>query len=326
MTTKKLLINTAVIPQNSTIIVGFSGGPDSLCLLHQLMQVQEEYNLKLIAAHLDHGWRETSADDVEHCKHLCREWGIPFVAGHARDFEESVKKTGSKEDVGRRMRRSFFKQVALDHQAQAIALGHHHNDQIENFFIRLVRGTTLTGLAGMQEQQGLYIRPLLNATKDDILRYLQDNHLHYLIDPSNSNEEFLRNRIRAHLVPALSRCDTRAMDNVMRSFEHIKAAETFLQNLTQQTFTQLLIKDTPPTIDLKTFATLDKFLQYRILQYWITSYAPSFTLTESFLDEVMRFLASPRGGKHQLGSGWHMIKKQRQAYIETACLLTSPVA
>lgn len=326
MDAKKLLINTAVIPKDSTIIVGFSGGPDSLCLLHQLKLLKDEYNLKLIAAHLDHGWREHSADDVQHCKHLCREWDIPFIAGHARDFEENVKKTGSKEDVGRRMRRSFFKQVAHEHNAQAIALGHHHNDQIENFFIRMVRGTTLTGLAGMQEQQGLYIRPLLNATKEDILQYLADNHLHYLIDPSNSNEEFLRNRIRAHLVPALARCDTRAMDNVMRTFEHIKAAETFLQNLTQQMFTQLLVKETPPTVDLKKFSSLDRFLQYRILQYWITSYAPSFTLTEAFLDEVMRFLESPRGGTHQLGTGWHMIKKQHQAFIETACSLTSSAA
>lgn len=319
MDAKKLLINTTVVPKDSTIIVGFSGGPDSLCLLHQLVQLKDEFNLNLIAAHLDHGWRETSADDVQHCKHLCREWSIPFVEGHARDFEEAVKKTGSKEDVGRRMRRSFFKKVAQDHNAQAIAVGHHRNDQIENFFIRMIRGTTLTGLAGMQEQQGLYIRPLLDATKEDIVQYLQDQHLPYLIDPSNSNEEFLRNRIRAHLIPALARCDTRALDNVMRTFEHVKAAETFLQQLTQQTFANLLVQETPATIDLKKFAALDRFLQYRILQYWITSYAPSFTLTEAFLDEVMRFLESPRGGTHQLGTGWHMVKKQQQAYIQTAC-------
>jgi hypothetical protein len=111
----------------------------------------------------------------------------------------------------------------------------------------------------------------------------------------------------------------------MRTFEQVKIAETFLQKLTQETFTQLLTNQLPLTIDLKKFMLLDQFLQYRILQYWIVSCAPSFTLTESFLDEVMRFLQSPRGGSHQLGTGWHMIKKQHQAYIETACAV-QPVA
>ncbi len=318
---KKILINTDVIPKDSTIIVGFSGGPDSLCLLHQLNTVKDELNLKLIAAHLNHGWRDDAAHDVLYCHNVCNEWGIDFEQGHAQDLEQLVKKTGSKEDIGRRMRRMFYKQVAEKHGAQAIALGHHQNDQIENFFIRMIRGTTLTGLAGMQEQQGIYIRPLLDVTKEEIVAYLNEYHLAYLVDPSNSNEEFLRNRIRAHVVPALSRCDTRAMHNVMRSFEHVKNAETFLQKLTLETFKALLVKELPATIDLKKFDALDRFLQYRILQHWITSFAPSFTLTESFLDEIMRFLESPRGGSHQLGTGWYMIKKQGHAHIQTTCII-----
>ncbi len=319
MENKPFLLNPQAIPQNSTVIVGFSGGPDSLCLLHQLSLLRKERNLTVIAAHLDHGWREDSAHDADYCQNLCREWDIPFERGHARDFEDLVKKTGSKEDVGRRMRRMFYKQLAEKHNAKAIMLGHHQNDQLENFFIRMIRGTTLTGLAGMHEQQGLYVRPLLEVTKEEILDYLTKNNLPYLIDPSNSNEEFLRNRIRAHVVPAFTRCDTRAMQNVMRTFEQVKIAEVFLQKLTQETFKQLLVAQVPLTIDIKKLMALDPFLQYRILQHWIVSCAPSFTLTEAFLDEVMRFIASPRGGSHQLGTGWHMIKKQGHAYIETTC-------
>lgn len=321
MENKTFLINTQVIPKDSTIIVGFSGGPDSLCLLHQLSLLRESHTIKVVAAHLDHGWREDSDHDAHYCENLCNKWDIPFELGHARDFETLVKKTGSKEDIGRRMRRMFYKQVAEKHNAKLVALGHHQNDQVENFFIRMIRGTTLTGLAGMQEQQGLYVRPLLDATKEEILQYLTEKNLPYLTDPSNSNEEFLRNRIRAHLVPALSRCDTRAMQNVMRTFDQVKAAETFLQKLTHETFKALLVKDVPLTIKLTAFAQLDRFLQYRILQHWIVTCAPSFTLTESFLNEIMRFLESPRGGVHQLGTGWHMVKKQGHAYIETECKL-----
>src|SRR5579859_4278080 len=142
--------NNHLIPDNHKIVVGLSGGPDSIFLLHLLADIRTQKNITLIAAHLDHQWRSNSAEDVIFCKKACDDLGIPFVSAQASDLSVAIKPNGSKEEVGRKLRRAFLESVAQQHNAHAIALAHHLQDQEETFLIRLIRGTTLSGLIGMR--------------------------------------------------------------------------------------------------------------------------------------------------------------------------------
>ena len=209
----KLIISSdQIIPlltPNTTIIVGFSGGPDSVCLLHLLSLLQEKMNLKLIAAHLDHSWRKESQDDALWCQQFCQKLGIEYASTTSTKLNFEPKYNGSKEDLGRKLRRHFFEYLAAKYNAQTIALAHHADDQIETFFIRLLRGSSIPGLSGMSMQDGLYFRPLLQFTKSDILMYLKKNKLNYLLDSTNSQKNFLSNRIRLDLLPILSTIDSR---------------------------------------------------------------------------------------------------------------------
>ena len=128
---------------NKTVVVGLSGGPDSVFLLHLL---STKFNIDLIAAHLDHEWRPDSHKDVEFCRDLAKKYDVPFVTQEISELPISLKFDGSLEDVGRRARRFFFESICTSHNADLIAVAHHAQDQQETFFIRLLRGASLTGL------------------------------------------------------------------------------------------------------------------------------------------------------------------------------------
>ena len=128
--------------------------------------------IKIIATHLDHQWRAESWRDVEFCAQLCQNLEIEFIARKAEELNLEIKFNGSKEELGRKMRRALFAQILKEKNADFIALAHHLQDQQETFFLRLLRGSSLSGLCCMQEIDGNYIRPLLGIDKKDIFEYL----------------------------------------------------------------------------------------------------------------------------------------------------------
>lgn len=305
-----------LLPKHSTIILGLSGGPDSVFLLHILQEYQRKGTISLIAAHLDHQWRPNSAEDVLFCQHITQKLSIPFVSGKASELPAALKKHGSQEEIGRRMRRFFLEQVREQHNADFIALAHHAQDQQETFFIRLIRGTTLSGLVGMKPKEGVYIRPLLETNKPDILNYLHNNTISYLEDPTNIAESFLRNRIRKHVLPALQECDARFDANFLRTQQHLKAAEEYLTQLTTIIFAHVAtLQDDAWYLDIKKLEKHPLYMQNRLIMQWLIAEHTPFTPTEQFLDEIKKFLFTGKDGTHQLHHAWVIIKKKDSAYI-----------
>ncbi|HJM68519.1 MAG TPA: tRNA lysidine(34) synthetase TilS [Candidatus Babeliales bacterium] len=305
--------NLITIPDKSTVIIGLSGGPDSVLLLHLLAAAQSSKQLNLIAAHLDHQWRSDSDKDVTFCQELCDSLGIPLITTQASKITLSGKPSGSQEDLGRQLRRTFFEQLAKEHNANAIALAHHFNDQMETFFIRMVRGTTLTGLTGMKKRDGLYWRPLLNLSKQNILDRLDMNKLKYLIDPSNQSDKYLRNRIRNNVLPTLKDCDSRFDVNFDRMLTQLQTTESFLEEVTQQAYEKVVSLDN--VLDIKAFKQEKPFLQKRILLQWLYVNKVQFTISERFINEIMTFLSHERGGFHKMHTSWGIEKKQHKGSI-----------
>lgn len=311
-----LMFNKELIQKSNTIIVGLSGGPDSVYLLHQLHIIKDEYNLTLIAAHLDHQWRKDSDKDVLFCKQLCEKLDITFVHGKASQLEHSFKYNGSKEELGRNLRRHFFESLRNEYKADSIALAHHEDDQLETFFIRLVRGTTISGITGIKEKDDLYIRPLLNCSKKEILDFLKTNSIQFLTDHTNESDEFLRNKIRNKLVPAFEDCDARAKKNTLRFMHQLHQTENYLQKQTEELFALIVINK---TMDIMQFQKASNFMQKRIISLWLQKDAPTFTLTETFINEIIRFLLhthNPSHKKtHQLNNQWALYKTLNKAFI-----------
>lgn len=298
----------SLVPADSTVVLGLSGGPDSAFLLHLLANVcRPQKNITLIAAHLDHGWRPDSHTDVAFCRELTQQYDVPFVSAHAQEFVNQVKQTGSQEEMGRNLRRLFLQKVRAEHNAEYIALAHHAQDQQETFFIRLIRGTTLSGLIGMKPKDGVYIRPLLEINKADIIDFLDIHNIAYLIDPTNISDSFLRNRIRNSVLPALNEVDKRFDANFLRTHHHLQEAEQFLEKHTQKLFTDIATeKDSTWFINIKKLSIIDPFMQRRIIMHWLIIENVPFTPTEQFLAEIDKFLFHSQSRSHQLHETWSM--------------------
>ena len=310
--TKHNLIN-----QNNTIIIGLSGGPDSVFLLHILAELQKKYNLTLIAAHLNHEWRPEADAEEELCRSLAQKLNILFVSQKLSALKQIRKYNGSREEFARSMRRHFLEQVLHEHTADRIALGHHAQDQQETFFIRLIRGTSLSGLTGMEPRAGLYIRPLLETNKTDILQWLHDNNISYAHDLSNESLDYLRNRIRSTVLPALEQCDERWNNNFLITINRLKQDDALLDDIAHTTLTKILIqKDDKEVFDTQHFITIHPSLYHRIIILWLIHNNVPFPTTQSFLDELIRFLTHERGGKHEIHDEWMIVKKRGIVWIE----------
>jgi len=308
-------LHKPLLTSNPHIIIGLSGGPDSVFLLHFLHSLE---NITLTAAHINHGWRANAKTDEQFCKTLCQTLSIPFISAHANDLELSIKPNGSKEEVGRKLRRHFFNQVQKKYTADYIALAHHQQDQQETFFLRLIRGCSLEGLIGIKPVQGPYIRPLLTTPKEKIINYLTDNKIEYVIDNTNSSDNYLRNRIRNHVIPTLNQTDPRFNQKFQTSLATLDEENRLLQNLAQQAHQQVFATNKKSIFvgDKNAFLALAKPLQKRILIDWLCKQNVPFCPSDGFLQEIIRFLSSDRGGRHQIDATWGIVKKQSKFWIE----------
>ena len=307
----------ALIERNNIIVVGLSGGPDSVFLLYFLASLREKYNLKLIAAHLNHEWRKEAAQEQKDCEQLAHTLNIPFVAAKRSELSFPFKHNGSQEEYGRKMRRYFFEKVLHEYNAGTIALAHHLQDQEETFFIRLIRGSSLTGLTAMKPKHGVYIRPLLETHKADLLAWLHANNIAYATDITNESSDYLRNRIRMKVLPALRECDDRFETNFLATINRLKTTEQFLEQLTHKTFDEIsYIQDGQRYINTQSLIALDEPLRTRVLMHWLITEKVPFPTTQAFFDEIMRFLQNPKDGTHTLHQQWSLMKKQKKLFIK----------
>jgi tRNA(Ile)-lysidine synthase len=185
------------------ILVAVSGGVDSVVLLHVLCQLRERHNLELYVAHLDHRIRVESDTDAQFVLRLCEDWQV-FCRVERMDVPGMAKAQGeSLEMAGRHARRAMFAELSQLYDCGLVALAHHQDDQIETFLLRLVRGSGQAGLVGMRKRSGLWWRPLLGVSRQQIVAYAAACQLEWVEDCSNSDPVYLRNRVRHQILPLL---------------------------------------------------------------------------------------------------------------------------
>lgn len=192
-----------MLQKGDKIIVAVSGGPDSICLLHLLSSIKDEFALKLYAAHVNHCLRgEESEGDEAYVRGFCESIGIPLYTKKVNINEYAKNKKLSSETAGREVRYLFFSELLENLKADKIALAHNANDQAETMLMRIMRGTGIEGLLGIKPvREGIYIRPLLFMTRMEIERYCKENQLNPRIDSSNLQNIYNRNKIRLELIP-----------------------------------------------------------------------------------------------------------------------------
>jgi tRNA(Ile)-lysidine synthase len=182
------------------LVVGLSGGADSVSLLHALAA---DGRFRLVAAHLDHGLRPDSSADAAFCRRLCRTLGVPLRVGRADVRARAARDGGGIEEAARLERYAFLEAVRARQGALGIVLAHTRDDQAETVLLRLLRGSGSAGLGAMRARRGHLLRPMLRVSRQDVLDHLAAHGLSWREDPSNADPAFLRNRVRHELIPYL---------------------------------------------------------------------------------------------------------------------------
>ena len=258
--------------KNTVVVVGVSGGPDSLALLSFLWTRREVWNLTVAAAHIDHMFRGIeSLNEAKFVEKFCKDRDIPF---HFKQIDvptymSTYKK--SSQVAARECRYAFFKEVMTAYQAPYLALGHHGDDQIETILMRVTRGSTGKARAGISVMRsfnnGEIIRPFLCVSKQEIIEYCQQNQLNPRQDPSNQKETYSRNRFRKHVLPFLKKENPKVHDHFQRLSEELQEDEDFLRELTSQKMSKVMKRHNGEIIlDIKIFTTMPMSLQRRGIQ------------------------------------------------------------
>lgn len=208
-----------LVEPGQTVVVGVSGGLDSVVLLHALrFPLASRWDLTLIAAHFDHGMRPESAADAAWVAGLCRAWSVPVERTRAEEAPDS-------EADARDARYRFLDRIADRRGADRIATGHHADDQAETVLFRAIRGTGLRGLAGIPARRGRIVRPLLPFRREALEAYAAAAGLAWREDPSNRSPRYARNRLRHEIVPRLEAISPGAVDALVRLAGRAGAAD-----------------------------------------------------------------------------------------------------
>jgi tRNA(Ile)-lysidine synthase len=223
----KVLSENDLVRTGDRILVGLSGGADSVALLHLLLETAGEMRFSVRAAHLDHAIRPDSDRDAAFSASLCRGLGVPLKVECIKVPPLAAEGGTGIEETAREVRREFLQRVAAAQDCRLIALGHHRGDQAETFLHRLMRGSGLSGLAGMSLRSGPIIRPLLPFSRKEILDYLGERGHTWVEDPSNCDPAYTRNRIRHQLLPLMGTFNPRIGEHLTRLSRRIALEEDF---------------------------------------------------------------------------------------------------
>lgn len=290
-----------LIQEGEKVLVGVSGGPDSLCLLHVLLSLKNKLNINLAVIHINHMLRgkEAYADET-YVKSQCEKFGIENCSV-ILDVKNIAKKDKiSNEEAGRKVRYEEFETYAKKINASKIAVAHNLNDQTETIILNIIRGTGLDGLKGMDFKRDNIIRPLLNIERKDIEDYCTKNSLMPRTDATNFEDTCTRNKVRLKLIPFISEyfeTDINLSINKMKNL--IKEDADFLEIITEEYFNKSLLSKTNSEIclDISKLDKLHNAIQKRVIRYALNELKGNLTnVSAVHIDSILDLVKNGKSG------------------------------
>ncbi|MBY0124446.1 tRNA lysidine(34) synthetase TilS [Bacillus sp. S/N-304-OC-R1] len=311
--------------ENKRLLIGVSGGPDSLALLHYFWSRRQQLNLFMVAAHVDHMFRgEESLADATFVQEFCRTKGIPFEMEQI-NVPEYIEATGKSSQIAaRECRYRFFEKMMERFEADYLVLGHHGDDQVETILMRLTRGSSGDARAGIVFMRpfgkGQILRPFLCLNREQIENYCSEHDLNPRRDPSNEKDIYSRNRFRKEIMPFLRKENPQVHEHFQRFSEEIQSDEAFLQELTVQKMNKVMEKKTEQEIivNIMDFQAMPIPLQRRgiqlILNYLYKNKPAS--LSAIHIENVFSLMSSPHpSGTLHFPSGLNIVRSYEKCHF-----------
>lgn len=295
-----------LITSGDTILVAVSGGPDSMCLLDNLLKLKDVLEVKeIVVAHLNHMIRQEAKEETEYVEEYCNKNNIRCFVKYEDIIKEAKEQKIGTEEAGRKARYDFFEQIASKTNADKIAIAHNKNDNVETVFMHMLRGSGISGLTGIKPyREGKYIRPLIKCSRDEIEEYCTKEKLNPKYDKTNNDNTYTRNRIRNELIPYIKKeFNPNIIETIDRLSELILDEENYMQEITVENYNLILENENKDEIvlNLKKFNLLKDIIKSRIILYTVKRlFETSKGIEKIHIDDIIKLCGNNIGNKYTM--------------------------
>jgi len=267
--TKNTILKYSMLSRGDGVLAGLSGGPDSVCLLVVLDRLREHFGINLYASYIEHGLRPGEIPaEIDFCKNLCLSLKVPFSVKSV-DVKSFAKAQGlNKQEAARELRYKALNEAAHEAGAARIALGHTADDQAETVIMRLLRGAGTLGLSGIPPVRKNIIRPIIGLERTEIEGFLDTEQIGFLIDSSNREEKYVRNKIRRTVMPALKSLGPDMATTIARTADIFREEDNYFELQVTKALMKSIGRKTDTAIELLILPMerMDKALVRRIIR------------------------------------------------------------
>mgnify|MGYP000483722803 FL=1 len=291
------------IKSGDTIVVGVSGGPDSICLLNVLKNLQNELKINIVVAHINHMIRKEADSETEFVQDFCKQRDIKCFVKKADVLQIAKEKKLGTEEVGRKIRYDFFEEVKNLVGGNKIATAHNANDNAETVLMNFLRGSGSTGLKGIEPiRDNKLIRPIIECTRQEIEQYCNEKGLNPKYDKTNQESIYTRNKIRNMLIPYIQEnFNPNIIETINRMSHLIATDEMYFKSIVKQSYKETFISRTEKEIilDLKKFNVLEKVIKSRLIIYTINELLGTTNGIEKIhIEDVIKLCKNNIGNKY----------------------------
>ena len=312
-----------LIEDDDTVVVAVSGGPDSMCLLDNLINLKERLKIKkIVVAHLNHMIREEAKAETEYVKKYCKSKNIECFIKFVDVIEKANIDNIGLEEAGRKERYDFFDEVINKVNGNKIAIAHNLNDNAETIFMHLLRGSGISGLCGIKPfREGKIIRPLIKCNRDEIEKYCEENKLNPKFDKSNNDNKYTRNKIRNEFIPYIKKeFNPNIIDTMDRLSELVIEEENYIKKVVERTYNDIKLEENEGIIilDLKKFNILDNIIKSNLILY-ITQkiFGTSKGLEKKHVEDIIKLCGNNIGNKYLTpNKGFKIIVKNKKVHFK----------
>lgn len=302
-----------LIEKGNTIVIGVSGGPDSMALLNVLIKLNEKKKIdcKIVVAHINHGIRVEADEETKYVEEFCRKNNIECYIKKEKVEELAKEQKIGTEEAGRKLRYNFFDEVANKENAEKIVTAHNANDNSETVLMNIIRGSGTAGLKGIEvKRDNKYIRPLIECTRKEIEEYCSYNKLEPKEDKSNNENIYTRNKIRNVLIPLLEKeFNPNIITSLNRMSQIAKEENEYIQKQVEEAYKEIVIKENLGNkqfgqeeqieLDLKKFNSKQKVIKNRLVLYTINNLlGTSQNIEKVHITDIIKLCENNIGNKY----------------------------
>ena len=291
-----------LIEEGDSIVIGVSGGPDSICLLHILNSLKEKLKIKIYVAHVNHMIREVADMETEYVQAFCKNLGIECYTKKVDILKLAKEEKKGTEEVGRNERYKFFNEVLEQTGSNKIATAHNSNDKAETVILNILRGSGISGLKGIEaKRDGKYIRPLIETEREKIEEYCKENNLNPKYDESNKENIYSRNKVRNEIIPYVKK---EFNQNIIKTINRLSEVATeeneYMQKITEQEYKNISQRENDTIIlNLKKFNNLELVIKRRLILYTINETIHTTNEIEKVnIDDIIKLCNNNIGNKY----------------------------